>query len=154
MEVLFIYEEQQIKIQCNINDIMKDIINIFKNKIKEEYNNLYYIYKGDKINEDLKLYQLIKDKNVKNINIIVYNNKENGKDIALNEIICPECKEKILINIKDYKINLYGCKNGHKMKNILLNEYENIPKINISKTICNKCYKNNINKDNGLYICN
>ena len=58
-----------------------------------------------------------------------------------------------MINIKDYKINLYGCKNGHKIENILLNEYENIQKIDMSKVICNKCYKNNINKEE-FYICN
>jgi len=54
---------------------MKDIINKFKNIIKEENNNLYYIYNGDKINEELKLNQIIKDKNEKKINILVYKKK-------------------------------------------------------------------------------
>ena len=107
------------------------------------------------MNEDLTLNQIIKDKNEK-INILVYNNesKENEKEIILNEIICPECKENILINIKDYKINLYDCKNEHKIENISLNEYENKQKLDISKTICNKCYKNNLNISEELYICN
>ena len=65
-EALFIYEGQQIIIQCNIEDKMKDIINKFKNKIKEENNNLYYIYNGDKINEELKLNKIIKNENEKN----------------------------------------------------------------------------------------
>ena len=44
----------------------REIINNFKNKIKEEENNnLYYIYNGDKINENLKINQIIKDKNEK-----------------------------------------------------------------------------------------
>ena len=159
-EVLFIYEGQQIIIQCNnLEDKMKDIINKFKNKIKEEEdNNFYYIYNGDKMNEELKLNQIIKDKNAKKIKVLVYNNKskENKKEIILNEIICPECKENILINIKDYKISLYGCKNEHKIKNILLNEYENIQKIDISKIKCNKCNINNENNiyNKELYICN
>ena len=107
------------------------------------------------MNEDLTWNQIIKDKNEK-INILVYNNKikGNNKEIILNEIICPECKEKILINIKDYKINLYGCKNGHKIENILLKEYENIQKKDISKIVCNKCYKSNININEEIYICN
>ena len=157
IEVIFIYKGQQIIIQCyNIEDKMKDIINKFKNKIKEEDNNLYYIYNGDKINEELKLNQIIKDKNAKKINILVYNNrkKENDKEIILNEIICPECKENILINIKHYKINLFDCKNGHKIENILFNECDNLQKIDISKIICNQCYKNNININEELYICN
>ena len=132
-EILFIYEKEKIIIQCNnLEDKMKDIINQFENKIKkEENNNLYYVYNGDKINEELKLNQIIKDINDKKINILVYNNKnkENKKEIILNEIICPECKENILININNYKINLYECKNGHKIENILLNEFENIQKI-------------------------
>ena len=155
-EILFIYEGEKIKIQCNnLQEKMKDIINNFKNKIKEEENNnLYYIYNGDKINENLKINQIIKDKNEKKKNIFVYNIKDKVKEIISNEIICPKCKENILINIKDYKINLYDCKNSHKIKNILLNEYENMQKIDISKTICNKCYKNNININEELYICN
>ena len=141
-EVLFIYEGQQIIIQYNIEDKMKDIINKFKNKIKDEDNNLCYLYNGNIINEELILNEIIKDKNEKKINILVYKNdeyKENEKEILLNGIICPECKENILINIKDYKIHLYECKNGHKKENILLNEYENTQKIDLSNTICNEC---------------
>ena len=101
VEVLFIYEGQQIIIQCNIEDKMKDIINKFKSKIQKEDNNLYYIYNGDKINEELKFNQIINNKEEKIINILVYDNKnnENDKEIISNEIICPECKENIFIHI-------------------------------------------------------
>jgi len=146
-EVIFIYEGQQIIIQSsNLEDKIKDIINKFKIKIKEEEsNNLYYVYNGDKINEELKLNQLIKDKNIKKINILVYNksSKEKEKEIISNEIICPECKENILLNIENYKINLYECKNGHKIENILYNEFENMQKIDYRKIICDKCKINN-----------
>ena len=43
------------------------------------------------------------------MNIIAYNNDEDinkKKEIISKDIICPDCKENILINIKDYKINL------------------------------------------------
>ena len=33
-------------------------------------------------------------------------------------IICPECKDNIRIKIKDYKIELYDCQNGHNIKNL------------------------------------
>jgi len=159
-EVLFIYEGQQIIIQSNnLEEKIKDIINKFKIKIKEEENNnLYYIYNGDKINEELELNELIKDKNIKKINILVYNksNNEKEKKIISKEIICPECKENILLNIKDYKINLYECKNGHKIENILFNEFENMQKIDYTKIICNKCKINNRSNihNNEFYICN
>ena len=153
IEAIFIYEGQQIIIQCNLEDKMKDIINKFKSKIKEEDNNLYYIYNGNKINEELKFSQIINNKEEKIINILVYKN-ENGKEIISNKIICPECKENILINIKNYKINLYQCKNGHKIENILLNEYENTQKIDLSKIICNECHKSSQNNIEEFYICN
>ena len=90
-EVLFIYEGEKIIIQCNnLEDKMKDIINKFKNKVKkEESNNLCYIYNGDIINENLKLNQIIKDKNDKKINILVNNNKNKVKE-----------KEKEIISMK------------------------------------------------------
>ena len=93
------------------------------------------------------------------INIIENENIETKKEIneiISKDIICPECKENILIDIKDFKINLYECKNKHKIDNILLNNYENTQKIDISKIICNICNKNNkkdIN-DNEFYLCN
>ena len=110
MEILIIYEGQETIIQCNnVEDKIKDIINKFKNKIKIEDNNLYYIFNGEKICEELKLNQIIKDKNEKKIKILVYNNrnKETETEIISNEVICPQCQENILLNIKDYKINLY-----------------------------------------------
>ena len=61
------------------------------------------------------------------------------------DIICPQCKENILLNIRDFKINLSGCKNKHNIKNILLNKYEESQKIDISNIKCNICNRNNIN---------
>ena len=63
----------------NIEDKIEGIINKFKNIIKEENNSLCYIFNKDKINEALKLNQIIKDKNEEKINILVYNNNKNKK---------------------------------------------------------------------------
>ena len=46
--------------------------------------------------------------------------------IKSNEIICPTCKENIFINLNDYKINLFNCKNKHNIRNILLKSYEDM----------------------------
>jgi hypothetical protein len=156
-EIVFLYEGKQILIQCNLQDKMKDIINQFENKIDEDDNDLCFIYNGQIINEELILNEIIKDKNKKKISIIVYNCKdeENEREIILNEIECPECKGNILINIKDYKVNLYDCKNGHKKENILLTEYEKIQKLDLSKIICYECNNNRNNVYNKeFYICN
>ena len=75
--------------------------------------------------------------------------------IQSKDIICPKCNENILIIIKDYKINLYNCKNGHKINDILFNEFENTQKIDISKITCINCNKNNkFNScDNEFFRC-
>ena len=52
-------------------------------------------------------------------------------------IICPQCNENIKINIKDYKINLFECKNKHKINKIFFNEFENTQLIDLTKI---KCY--------------
>ena len=73
------------------------------------------------------------------------------------EIICPQCgDENILINIKNYRISLSGCKNGHNTNNLFLGNFINSQKIDTSKIICNKC--NKINKSDAynkeFYRCN
>ena len=119
VEVLFNYNGIETIIQCNINDKMKDIINKYIIKTEKNNKNLYYLYNGDKINEELSFNEQANenDNKRKKMNILVYikeeniNNKENI--IKSKDVICPECKENILINIKDYRVNLYECKNNH-----------------------------------------
>ena len=83
--------------------------------------------------------------------------KEVQKDekIKSKNIICPECKENIKMDIKDYKINLYDCKNGHRKENILLNEFEETQNIDLSHIKCDICKKNNksISYNNIFYKC-
>ena len=161
VEVIFNYNGIDTIIQCKLNDKMKDIINKYIFKIRINKDNIYFIYNGDKMNEGLELNELINenDKNRKKMNILVNENGKTNKGeikIKSKEIICPECKENILFNLKDYKINLYECKNNHIKNNILLNEFENTQLIDLSKIICNEC-KIQTQADtynNEFYICN
>ena len=59
------------------------------------------------------------DNNRKKINIIA-NMKEKEKDniIISNDIICPKCKENILMKINGFEIDLFGCKQNHKFNTI------------------------------------
>ena len=161
VEVFFNYKGIDTTIiQCNINDIMKDIINKFISKRENINKNVFFLYNGTKINEELTFSQQANeiDNERKIMNVIVYD-KDEGDNIRTiiksNEVICPECQENILINIKNYKVNLNECKNGHMKYNILFEEYEKIQKIDLSKIKCDKCGKciNNI-YNNKLYICN
>ena len=158
-KVIFNYNGSEITIQCNINDKMKDIIDKFVFKACKKENNLYYLYNGNNINFDLTFDKQANDfdKNRKIMNIIVSNNDEDkNNEIISKDIICPECKENALIDINNFKINLSGCKNNHIKNNILLNEFDNYQKIDLSKIICDICNKNNKSNThkNIFYICN
>ena len=48
-EVIFNYEGINTRVQCNINDKMKDIIDKFIIKIIKQEDNLYYLYNGNRI---------------------------------------------------------------------------------------------------------
>ena len=140
-KIIFSYKGSETTIQCNEDEKMKNIIKRYINKTKTE-DNIYFIYNGMTINEELKYGEIINEEDKKRniMNILVYEinmKKEETNLIKINEIICPECKENILININEYKINLYDCKNKHKYNNILISEYDK--NIDISKIICNKC---------------
>ena len=62
----------------------------------------------------------------------------------------------IVKTINSFKINFYDCKNNHKTNNILLNKYEHLQQIDMSKIICDFCKSNNISNtvNNEFYICN
>ena len=103
-------------------------------------SKLFFIYNGNKINDNSILNEIINEEDKRrNIMNILVNEDDNPikieNIIKSKEIICPKCNENILIKIDNYKINLFNCKNNHNIDNILLNEYEN--NIDISKIICN-----------------
>ena len=52
-EAIFNYRGIITIIQCSLNDKMKDIINMFLDKIKEKRDNFFYLYNGTEINKEL-----------------------------------------------------------------------------------------------------
>ena len=156
IDVNFLYEGRKITIQSTRNEVMKEIFQKFEIKCNKENKTLYYLYNGNRLNEEVKLEEIIGNND--NINIIVNSITEIENNNLVNNkyIKCPECKENIRIKIKNYKIKLYDCKNKHNIKNILLEEYENTQKIDISKIKCNICKANNKSNtyNNNFYICN
>ena len=45
------------------------------------------------------------------------------KEIVSKDIICPECKENVLIDINSFHINFHDCTNNLNINNMSLNEY-------------------------------
>ena len=160
IEVIFIFEEEEIIIQCDINDKIRDIINKFLFKINKE-DNFDYIYNGEIITEnELTFNEQVNnyDKNRKKIKILVVKKNDEMKEfknIKSKEIICPVCKENTLIEFNKFKINFYGCKGNHFLNNALLYLFDDIQKINLNRIICDICNKNNKGNtyNNYFYIC-
>ena len=101
-EVIFNYKGINTKVQCDINNTMKEIIEKFLKKLKNKEKNLFYLYNGTRIKYELTFNQQANDldKNRKQMNILVTKNEEiNNKiyEIISKDIICPECKENILL---------------------------------------------------------
>ena len=124
-EAEFNYEGLKIVIQCKENEIMKNICQDFIEKIKEDKNNIYFSYngnEGNKFDENLTFEKMInsEDKKRNKMNILVFKNEikeeEEVKDIIKSKyIICPICGESIRIDINNYKITLFECKNNHRI---------------------------------------
>ena len=146
IEAIFIFNGVEILLQCNINDKLLNICNKFISKISIDINRLYFLYGGLDINKELTCYELLNnlDKERGKMNILVYEKERNTRidensKIKSKEIICPICYENCRIKMNNYKINLYGCKNGHITNNILLEEFEETQIINESKVKCKNC---------------
>ena len=89
--VIFILDGVNLSIQCNENDVMKDICQKYVNKIKRNINTLIFIYGGNQLNFNLKFKDIITDKESKEMKVLVYSNEN-------DEFICPKCGEKIKLN--------------------------------------------------------
>lgn len=107
----FNYEGENLVIQCQKNEKMKEIFNKFIEKRRIDITSVYFIYSGNIIeNDELILEQVINevDKKRNEINVIVTNKKVDMPKSSLEkseEIICPECKEDANICFKNYKIS-------------------------------------------------
>ena len=163
VEIIFDYNSMQTVIQAYLNDSFDNIIQKFINKTQLDLNNLQFLSNGQIISNNEKIKNIMNnlEKTIKRKIILVLSinstiNNDNINMIKSKDIICPICKEICIYDIKEYKIKLYGCKNGHIINNIKLDEFNNKQYIDISKIKCDNC--KNISKlntfNNEFYICN
>ena len=147
-KISFNYETNITVIYSNPDDKIKTSINSLLAKIDKDNTNLLFLYNGLKINEELTINELANgfDKERKELNIIIQDMStiyQREKEEKSKEIICSICHENCLLKIKDYKINLYNCKNKHNIDNILLTEFEKTQTIDLTKIVCQKCNDKN-----------
>ena len=127
-EVIFVFNGNSIHFQAQSKESLEKVIDRFciKNNINRKKVN--FLYKGEKLNENLTVEKI-------NLNNNIFK--------RLNGIICPECSKNIFMKIDNYKIKLNNCINKHN-KTILIKEFENSQIIDLSKIICNNCKENNM----------
>ena len=98
-EVSFNYRrEKKIKIQCNMNDKMEDII---KKCISQLAAKKLFIYNGKKIKEKITFNEQANEEDKKNnIMNIIYDNNNIKEELSKKPkyMIYPECKENLIIN--------------------------------------------------------
>ena len=160
-EITFNYGGIITTIQCEENEKIEEIIKRFLIKANNSKENLVYLYNGQRINGEKtfkeQANELDKQRKKMDILVIKFEDEQNNiKKIVSKDIICPDCNENILIDIKNYKINLNGCKNNHTHENIILNLFEGTQKIKLNDIICDICKINNKGNtyNNEFYICN
>ena len=153
VELIFKYSGIETLIQANLDDSFDKIIQKFINKSLLDINNVQFFSNGRKISNNEKVKNILskseKESKRKKILVLSINSNINNDNINMiksKDIICPICKEICIYEIKDHKIKLYGCKNGHIIDNIKLDDFNNKQNIDISQIICDKC--KNISKSN------
>ena len=159
-QVEFDYNQEKIIIQCRPDEKMKEVIQKFLTKFDNKLSNeIFFLFGGNKLDEELTFNEIAKniDKESNQLNILVKEEKKEEKSSFLKKsknIICPECKENARISLNEYKITIYGCKNGHKNNNIQLNEFEKTQTIDEARIMCDNCKTNKSEiYENKLYIC-
>lgn len=130
-KIVFNYKGNEVLIQCNASEIFKDIFKRFSNKINKDSNKLTFLYRGEKLEENLlfesqalqedkiKIYALVYDfddltnnidvnKFQKDLHIILSTYLDDRRYLETKvdnwkEAIFKE-SEKIFQNYPDYKI--------------------------------------------------
>ena len=159
--IKFFYKGKELIIPYKKEEINKDIIQRYLDKIQKVYEDVYFIYQGKILDPNSKLNE--ENDEIKEKIILVFNRDKKNK--ATNEeeknfsyskdIICPTCGESSIITLSDYKINLSLCGNGHETKNITLENFKNTQKINEDEIKCDKCKTKRIDTfRQQFYFCN
>ena len=154
--IIFRYNSNDIFVQAVGTESISTVVQRFCIKVLKEKENLCFINNGTILNEEL-LVNTLKPNDENKIIILVndIDNTTGGPCFKKSEnIICPKCKESVIITVKDYKIFLSQCKNGHKYDNILFSKFNELQTEDISKIMCGICKKSkNHISGNKMFIC-
>ena len=151
IKLKFIHNNKEAEIKGKRNEKFKDIFQRYLSQTHQKDQSINFLYNSIIINEELTINNINNSDNEIQIIVKEKKPKENNNKISeLKDILCPICKHSCLINIKNFKINLWKCDYNpqHSKKNILLKDYGSIQSIKY-----NKCHNLNDNKVYRCYTC-
>ena len=161
IEIEFNYQHNITIIKANIDVPFEEIVKKFINKTNLDIDKIFFLCNGKYLNNNEEFQHIVNSKNFNDkiaILVLPINssiNIGNNNIIKSNDIICPQCKEICKYDIKNYKIKLYDCKNGHVTENIKLADFDITQNIDLSLIRCDICKirnrANTYNKE--FYIC-
>ena len=157
------FDMETTTIQCKDNENLEELFKKFCKKIGKNYNEIFFLYGSHIIEVKEKTFNDVAntdDKKRKKMSILVIYNKttiiQDKVEKKSKYIICPKCSDSIRINIKDFKIKLFECKNNHIFENLSFSNFNDSQVIDYSKINCDICKTVNRSKtfNNSFFICN
>ena len=135
VNVIFIFNKEQININCNNDEDIGNVYRIFSRKVGIRINDMIYLYRGNIIDPQINLNKQIKFEDLEKKKVIILSICKKNKNIKDNiykenstNILCPECGESCKIKFDNFKILLYDCENSHKIDNIKFEHYNELQK--------------------------
>ena len=161
--IVFYFNGNFIHIQCGLTDCIRVQIQTFLSKVAKNKEDVIFLYNGSELkvesfNRTFNQVANESDRDRRQMNVLVDEQQNELKNedpiIKSKYIICPQCKENIRIIIKDFKINLYQCKNGHTFDNMSFQDFAKTQLINESTIKCDKCERTKSDSyKKKFYIC-
>ena len=139
--ITFLYNDNEFDIEYKKGEKIDSLFQKFGELISINYKNLIFLNNNTILNGDCTEDSILENQDGKKI-ILVEEKTSANKYIKSKNIICPECQENASISIEDYIISISNCKNGHKIDNLSIDEFENTRNHNMPEIICDICSKN------------
>ena len=133
-------------IQCSEDETMMSICQKFAKMIQKNISDIFFLYNGGPIDlqATFKDQASKADKENQRMKIIAQtlSDSDSPTEKVLSkskDIVCPQCGELCFFHLRDHKISLVGCKQGHKEENISLADIEQTQMIDESTIVCQSC---------------
>ena len=160
ISIKFIYNGQEVKIQCQKNELIKDILQRYLTKIQKNQTDLYFLYNGNILDDNTKLSTINSASNEPVILVCdakdtnTHPNEEEKSIKYFKDLICPKCGDSSIISFTNYKINLISCDKGHETKNISLKDFKDLQKLDEAVILCKQCQRKKLDTfGQKFYIC-